>query len=260
MTSVSASAKVFQASCISAQLLLCWCPLLKSSCFLQVAEARAALQKAIDACHVAPTAKYLRQAAAACLEHGLCLVPPGPQPNVRLEVRPVRFSLVSEHVRNTCPDIDNLLERLQGKTGSKYFVITSELHQLVLLRVHELIHPPHQQTVKDVLATIRKAAPPAGQPAPPTRPVLRLVPIPIHTNKISGGAVTKRCETDGHVSSAHTRFAVTTCCSPSTAIALACHIVCRHLSVWSYPTSASRCILSAVPKKHSISDAFTQSQ
>ncbi len=168
---------------------------------MQVSNARNALQKAIDACHFAPTAKYLRQAAAACLLHGLQSVQPDSKSHICFTVQPVKLSQVAEHVRRTCPDIDNLLERLQGRTGSKYFVLTMEEPACVLVRLHDLIHPPYQRNVRDLLATIRRPPPLAAQSCSITlAPNVRVVPLPIRLNSRSGSDSAAHIGADGHVS------------------------------------------------------------
>jgi hypothetical protein len=168
---------------------------------VQVSNARNALQKAIDACHFAPTAKYLRQAAAACLLHGLQSVQPDSKSHICFTVQPVKLSQVAEHVRRTCPDIDNLLERLQGRTGSKYFMLTMEEPACVLVRLHDLIHPPYQRNVRDLLATIRRPAPLAAQSCSITVvPNVRVVPLPIRLNSWSSSASAAHIGADDHVS------------------------------------------------------------
>ena len=168
---------------------------------MQVSNARNALQKAIDACHFAPTAKYLRQAAAACLLHGLQSVQPDSKSHICFTVQPVKLSLVAEHVRQACPEIDNLLERLQGRTGSKYFVLTMEEPACVLVRLHDLIHPPYQQNVRDLLATIRRPAPLAAQSFSITvAPNVRVVPRPIRLDNGSSSAIAANIGADDDVS------------------------------------------------------------
>ncbi|DBA96944.1 TPA: hypothetical protein ACH3X1_001274 [Trebouxia sp. C0004] len=155
----------------------------------EVSNARHALQKAIDACHFAPTAKYLREAAAACLLHGLQSVQADSKSHIYFTVQPVKLSQVAEHVRRNCPEIDNLLERLQGRTGSKYFVLTMQEPACVLVRLHDLIYPPYQRNVRDLLTTIRRPAPLAAQSSRITvAPNVRVAPRPIRFDNGSGSA------------------------------------------------------------------------
>jgi len=168
---------------------------------VQVSNARCELQKAIDACHFAPTAKYLRQAAAACLLHGLQSVQPDSKSHIRFTVQYVKLSQVAEHVRQMCPDIDNLLERLQGRTGSKYFVLNMEEPACVLVRLHDLIHPPYQRNVRDLLATIRRPAPLAAQSSSiVVAPNVRVVPRPIRPDSGSSCASAAYIGADDDVS------------------------------------------------------------
>lgn len=159
---------------------------------MQLANARHALQKAIDACHFAPTAKYLRQAAAACLLHGLQSVQPDSKSHICFTVQYVKLSQVAEHVRLTCPDIDNLLEKLQGRTGSKYFVLNMGEPASVLVRLHDMIHPPYQRNVRDLLATIRRPAPLAALSTSAASitvaPNVRVVPRPVRLDSGSSSA------------------------------------------------------------------------
>ena len=55
------------------------------------------------------------ETAAACLDHGLQSSDTG------LLLRPVAWSLVADAVYRSCPQIADLLEKLCGRTGQKYF-------------------------------------------------------------------------------------------------------------------------------------------
>jgi len=168
--------------------------------YLQVEEARVQLQRAIDACHFAPTAKYLRQTAAACLKHGLQPASLGQGPNIRFEMKPVTFPQVAEHVRAASPDIEHIFDRLQGKTASKYFVMTNEQPVRVIMRVHDLIQPPYQRAARDLLDSIKECSVSAQQLSSGSRPPAVRV-IPLYTTNTNSGASVQRVEQeDDHVS------------------------------------------------------------
>ena len=104
------------------------------------------------------TARYLTVAAAACLNHGLQKSPPGS--GRLLVLLPVAFAQVAEHVKANCPDVSNLLLKLQGKAGSKYFTI-GKAHVsepfMVVLDVSVMITPPQRRPVGHILANLESA-------------------------------------------------------------------------------------------------------
>lgn len=125
---------------------------------MQVDEARAQLQRALNLSHPVQTARYLTVAAAACLNHGLQKAPPGS--GRLLVLLPVAYAQVAEHVEASCPEVSNLLLKLQGKTASKYFTIRKARVSeplMVALDVHVMITPPQRQHVSHVLANLRLA-------------------------------------------------------------------------------------------------------
>lgn len=81
---------------------------------MQVVEAVTQLKAAVSKSHP-PTARYIVETAAVCLEHGLQASGQG------FLLRPVAWSLVAHTVHTTCPHVADLLERLCGRTGQKYF-------------------------------------------------------------------------------------------------------------------------------------------
>ena len=101
------------------------------------------------------TARYLTVAAAACLNHGLQKSPPGS--GRLLVLLPVAYAQVAEHVNANCPDISNLLLKLQGKAGSKYFTI-GKAHVsepfMVALDVSLMITPSQRRPVSHILANL----------------------------------------------------------------------------------------------------------
>ena len=125
---------------------------------MQVADARAQLQRALNLSHPVQTARYLTVAAAACLNHGLQTSPPGS--GQLLVLLPVAFAQVAEHVKAICPDVSNLLLKLQGKAGSKYFTI-GKAHVseplMIALDVSLMITPPQRRPVSHILANLELA-------------------------------------------------------------------------------------------------------
>ena len=104
------------------------------------------------------TARYLTVAAAACLNHGLQKFSPGS--GRLLVLLPVAYAQVAEHVKANCPEVSNLLLKLQGKTASKYFTLHRARASdplMVALDVHVMITPPQRQHVSQVLANLRLA-------------------------------------------------------------------------------------------------------
>ncbi len=81
---------------------------------MQAAEAINQLKTAVAKSHP-PTAQYIVETAAVCLDHGLQSSDTG------LLLRPVAWSLVADAVYRSCPQIADLLEKLCGRTGQKYF-------------------------------------------------------------------------------------------------------------------------------------------
>ena len=119
---------------------------------MQVADARSQLLAAISICHPSPTARWLRQAATACLHYGLQASQTG------LQLTPVDCSVVVEDVKTVCPDITDLMQKLQGKVGSKYFSMESTQQPAALLvNLHAIILPYKQESVSAALACIAQA-------------------------------------------------------------------------------------------------------
>ncbi len=119
---------------------------------MQVADARSQLLAAISNCHPSATARWLRQAAVACLHYGLQASQTG------LQLMAVDCSMVVEDVKTVCPDITDLMQKLQGKAGSKYFSVVTSTHQpaALLVNLHAIILPHQQKPVSAALACIAK--------------------------------------------------------------------------------------------------------
>lgn len=93
-----------------------------------------------------PSAKCLRQAAAACLQYGLQSV------QSRLQLNPVPCAQVSKHIY--CPDEPDVMKRLQSSPYIEFVQLPGFPDQL-LLDLQATILPPMLPRVKDTLASIR---------------------------------------------------------------------------------------------------------
>lgn len=126
---------------------------------MQVVETRKKLKAAVCKSHP-PSAKYLMETAAVCLDHGLQVAEPG------FELRPVAWSLVAKTVTSKCPDVSNLLEKLHGTTGQKYFRLLgttqSGLPELVAANLDRLVisenTPPVSQLLQQLSSSIGQAS------------------------------------------------------------------------------------------------------
>ncbi len=122
-------------------------------------EARAKLKAAICKSHP-PTARYLVETAAVCLDHGLQLAEPG------FELRPVAWSLVTKTVTFKCPKVSNLLDKLHGTTGQKYFRLLgttqSGLPELVAANLDKLVTSENSSSVSQLLQQVSSSI---GQPS-----------------------------------------------------------------------------------------------
>ena len=100
--------------------------------------ARARLQAAIERSHGSHTARWLTQCAWVCLHHGLKATHAG------LQLGPVKYQLVSDHLRSACPEVYNVMAKLHTLTGQKYFRLmgTSQTPSAVLLRLANIILNP----------------------------------------------------------------------------------------------------------------------
>lgn len=107
---------------------------------MQVADAKSHLKGAIAGSHP-PTAKYMVETAAACLDHGLQAI------GTSFHIRPVSWLLVADTVSHHWPHAE-LLEKLCGTTGQKYFQLLGNtddgLPEFILADIHALIISPRQ--------------------------------------------------------------------------------------------------------------------
>ena len=118
---------------------------------MQVADAMSHLKGAIAGSHP-PTAKYMVETAAACLDHGLQAV------GTSFHIRPVSWLLVADTVSHHCPHAE-LLEKLCGRTGQKYFQLLGNtddgLPEFILADIHALISPRQSPAVAHILSQMQ---------------------------------------------------------------------------------------------------------
>ena len=131
---------------------------------MQVADALSHLKGAIARSHP-PTAKYLLETAAACLDHGLQAT------NAAFHIRPVAWLQVADVVSHHCSHAE-LLEKLCGRTGQKYFQLLGNtddgLPEFVLADIHALISPRQSPAVAHILSQMQDRSEPhhaASSPA-----------------------------------------------------------------------------------------------
>ena len=102
-----------------------------------------------------PTARYLVETAAACLDHGLQETPQG------FIQKPVAWKLIASSVQASYPGVTNLLERLHGNVGQKYFSLLgttpSGQSELVVPKITDLITSCHRPPVEHLLACLEDA-------------------------------------------------------------------------------------------------------
>lgn len=96
--------------------------------------------------------KYLVEAAAACLDYGLQTTPSS------ITLKPVAWSLVAKAIKSHCPAVTNVLDKLCGSVGQKYFSLlgtsSSGRPELVVAKLDSLITGPHHAAVVHLLACI----------------------------------------------------------------------------------------------------------
>lgn len=89
------------------------------------------------------------ESAAACLDHGL------QSSNTGLLLRPVAWSLVADAVYRSCPQIADLLEKLCGRTGQKYFQLLGNSEsgepEFVGANLDALVMPKQVPAVRGIL-------------------------------------------------------------------------------------------------------------
>ena len=123
---------------------------------MQVVGARKQLKAAILKSHP-PTARYLVEAAAICLDYGLQAAP-----SQGCTLKPVAWGLVVTAVTSRCPGTYNLSDKLCGSVGQKYFRLLGSSPagwpELVAAKLDSLITSPHRPPVAQLLACISSAA------------------------------------------------------------------------------------------------------
>ena len=131
---------------------------------MQVADALSHLKGAVARSHP-PTAKYLVETATACLDHGFQATN-----DAAFVIRPVSWLLVADVVSHHCPHAE-LLEKLCGRTGQKYFQLLGNtddgLPEFVLADVHALISSRQSPAVAHILSQMQdRSQPPASGSGP----------------------------------------------------------------------------------------------
>ena len=127
---------------------------------MQVADALSHLKAAVARSHP-PTAKYLVETAAACLDHGLQLS------DTTFQLRPVSWLLVADVVSRHCPHAE-LLEKMCGRIGQKYFQLLGNtydgLPEFVLADIHALVTAKQPPAVTHILSQMQDRSQPQPQP------------------------------------------------------------------------------------------------
>ncbi len=121
-------------------------------------EARKKLKAAVCKSHP-PSAQYLVETAAVCLDHGLQLAESG------FELRPVAWSLVAKTVTSKCFGVRNFLEKLHGTIGQKNFQLLgttqSGMPELVAANLDKLVTSENSSSFSQLLQQISSSI---GQP------------------------------------------------------------------------------------------------
>ena len=123
---------------------------------MQVDDALSHLKGAVARSHP-PTAKYLVETATACLDHGFQAT------DAAFQIRPVSWLLVADMVSHHCRHAE-LLEKLCGRTGQKYFQLLGNtddgLPEFVLADIHALISSRQSPAVAHILSQMQDRSQP----------------------------------------------------------------------------------------------------
>ena len=103
-----------------------------------MAHAKSQLSDAIGKSHGSDTATWLTRTAEACLNLGLKASTCG------LQLKPVSFKAVTVQMKTIFPTVKQLLARIQGDTGQKYFSLfgPAQAPTTILLKLHSIIPTP----------------------------------------------------------------------------------------------------------------------
>ena len=172
-----------------------------------VGQARGQLQSAIAKSHGSHTARWLTETASVCLKHGLKATGSG------LQLGPVKCTLVAHHLKTVCPEVHDVIAKLQTPTGVKYFRLmgTGHMPSAVQLRLYDIIINPSRATgMSSLLQSIRVVdsqetlAAAAQQTQPSAAPLQLSLPDNLDpTPKASGGSSAKQAFTTSSVSPLH---------------------------------------------------------
>lgn len=150
---------------------------------MQVHEARLQLKAAVCKSHP-PTAQYLVEAAAVCLDNGLQTALQG------FTLKPVAWRLVAKAVQTKCPGVLNSSDKLCGSVGQKYFTLLgtspSGRPELVAAKLDSLITSPNRPAVAQLLARIHKYGS-SSQPDPASiaRPHVRTTSMTVRATELT---------------------------------------------------------------------------
>lgn len=126
---------------------------------MQVADALLHLKAAVARSHP-PTAKYLVETAAVCLDHGLQLG------DATFQLKPVSWMLVTDVVSQHCPHAE-LLEKMCGRVGQKYFQLLGNtddgLPEFILADIHALAPGRQPPAVTHILSQMQDRSQPQPQ-------------------------------------------------------------------------------------------------
>jgi len=183
-----------------------------------VGQARGQLQSAIAKSHGSHTARWLTETASVCLKHGLKATGSG------LQLGPVKCTLVADHLKTVCPEVHDVVAKLQTPTGVKYFRLmgTGHMPSAVLLRLYDIIINPSRATgISSLLQSIRVVdnqealAAAAQQTQPSTAHLQLLLPDNLDpTPKAIGGSSAKQAFATSSVSSPALLWTSRLCCTP----------------------------------------------
>ena len=128
------------------------------------------LQIAISKSHGADTAEWLRETAAACIDMGL------QASKTCLMLHPVSYQNLANRMQAMFPQPSQLLAKLQGKAGLKYFAVsgTSDSPSTVSIKISDIIVTTGRNAAVELLLTMIKVVPEqhdvSDNPGPPLLP------------------------------------------------------------------------------------------
>lgn len=159
---------------------------------------------AIAKSHGSHTARWLTETASVCLKHGLKSTGSG------LQLGPVKCTLVADHLKTVCPEIYDIIAKLQTPTGVKYFRLmgTGRMPSAVLVRLYEIVlNPSRAMGMSSLLQSIRVVDSPEALAAAAQQTHPSAAPLPLSlpdnldpTPKAIGGSSAKQAFATSSVS------------------------------------------------------------